>query len=475
LYYDAIIIGSGPNGLAAAIRLAQKNLKVKIFEAMDTIGGGARTAELTLPGFKHDICSAILPLGFGSPFFKKLPLEQHGLEWIHPPVSIAHPFDDGSAVSVTKSFDENLLERSFGKDSNLYRKIFQPLSENWDLIEKDLLGPLRFPSHPIAAAKFGYHAVHSAESFVKKFGNIKTRTFFLGLAAHGILPLNNIFTSAIGLVLGIYAHKYGWPFPKGGTQSLTNALASFFISLGGEIETNTEVKTFEELPSAKAYLFDITPKQLIKITGHKFPNSYLASLKKYKYGPGVFKIDFATDDLIPWTAWECREAAVVHIGGSPEEIIESEESVWKGKLTRVPFIITAQQSLFDATRTPAGKHTVWAYCHVPSGYNEDISELVTNQIERFAPGFRKIILAKTIHTPSAFEKYNPNYVGGDINGGAQTWDQLFTRPVFSLTPYRTPAKGIYICSSSTPPGGGVHGMCGFHAAETVLKDLRIAR
>ncbi|MFO7444979.1 MAG: NAD(P)/FAD-dependent oxidoreductase [Ignavibacteriaceae bacterium] len=469
MQFDAIVIGSGPNGLSSAIRLAQKKLKVKIFEAKDTIGGGGRTAELTLPGFKHDICSAIHPLAIGSPFLKNLPLDKFGLEWVHPPAAVCQPFDDGTALSISKSIEDSA--ECFGDDYDAYKKMMEPLVKNWHLIESDLLGPLRIPKHPFAAARFGYYALFPAESFIKRFKNEKIKSFFLGLAAHAVLPLNNILTTAIGLVLAIYAHKYGWPFPKGGTQSLSDAMASYFISLGGEIETNKEIKSLSELPSAKAYLFDVTPKQLLNIAGNSLSKRYISSLKKFKYGPGSFKMDFAMDGAIPWKAEACRKTATVHIGSTAEEIISSEKCAWQGKLSPRPFLIVAQQSLFDNTRAPKDKHTVWAYCHVPKNFSGNAEELIKNQIERFAPGFKKLILAQKVHTPADLENYNPNYIGGDINGGAQTWDQIFTRPSLSFTPYRTSAKGIYICSSSTPPGGGVHGMCGYHAAETVLKDL----
>jgi phytoene dehydrogenase-like protein len=471
LQYDAVIIGSGPNGLAAGIRLAQKRLNVKIIEAKNTPGGGMRTLELTLPGFKHDICSAIHPLGFASPFFKTLPLDKYGLEWIHPPVSVAHPFDDGTAVFASTSPDESA--ECLGPDFNKYKKVFYPLIKNWELIDKNILGPFRFPPHPLAAAGFGLKAMQSAAGFAGLFSSEKTRGFLLGLAAHGILPLDNIMTSAAGIVLTIYAHKYGWPFPEGGTQSLADALTAYFKSLGGEIECGMIVNNMNQLPPAKAYLFDVTPRQLINITGKRFPASYVRRLSKFKYGPGVFKIDYALDDAIPWKSEACKRTAAVHLGSLPGEIIRSEKNVWEGSLYYRPFVILAQQSLFDKTRAPAGRHTAWAYCHVPHGYKGDAAQLINNQVERFAPGFKKIILSMHIITPAEFEKYNPNYIGGDINGGAQTWDQLFTRPVWSFTPYRTPAKGIYICSSSAPPGGGVHGMCGYHAANTVIKDLFI--
>lgn len=468
--YDAVVIGSGPNGLAAAVTIAKAGYSVKIFEAKKTIGGGMRTSELLRPGFFYDICSAIHPMAAASPFLNKLPLKEHGLKWIYPPVSLAHPFDDGSAVLLKNSVEET--SQTLGIDSENYKKLMNPLLKNWNKIFKDLLGPLSIPSHPIPFTKFGIKALQSAIGFSnRKFNGKYAKGLFAGLAAHSILPLNEIFTSAIGLVLGIVGHASGWPLPEGGSQKIADSLASYFLSLGGEIETDFEVKSLNDLPKSEIILFDITPRQILKICGDKFSSSYKYQLEKYKYGSAVFKVDWILENPIPFKAKECSLAGTVHIGGTIEEIRESEYLVSKGKHSEKPYIILAQQSLFDKTRSPEGKHVGWAYCHVPNNSNFDMTERIENQIERFAPGFKDSIIDKQTTSAPDFEKYNSNYVGGDINGGMQNWRQLFTRPVISLSPYSTSLKGTYICSSSTPPGGGVHGMCGYHAAKKSLKDV----
>jgi phytoene dehydrogenase-like protein len=470
--YDAVVVGSGPNGLAAAIKLAEKGLSVLILEAKETPGGGVRTAELTLPGFLHDVCSAVHPLGYGSPFFKTLPLEKFGLEWIFSPIEMAHPFDDGSAALLYKSIDETA--ESLDEDKDVYKNLMNSLVEDWKKIEADIMGPIKFPSHPFTALKFGLKAIPSAETFSKRyFKGKKAEAFFAGLSAHSFSPLTNLITASFGLVLGIYGHLSGWPFPKGGSQNITKALVSYFESLGGKIQTGINVKSFKDIPSAKAVLFDITPRQLIKIAGNKLPLSYILRLEKYRYGAGAFKIDFALSEPVPFKNDHCRKSCTLHLGGWYKDIKESERRIWEGKSPEKPFTIAVQQSLFDSTRAPHGKHTLWAYCHVPESFDKDISDVLIRQIERFAPGFRDIILEKHIISPKDYEEYNPNYIGGDINGGVQDWRQLFTRPVISFSPYSTPAKGIYLCSSSTPPGGGVHGLCGFHAAKKVIKDLNI--
>lgn len=475
--YDAVIVGSGPNGLAAGIRLAQEGLKVKIFEARDSAGGGCRTAELTLPGFKHDVCSAIHPLAAGSPFFKQLPLDKFGLEWIYSPSVLAHPFEDGNAVLIKQSLLKTseifieLARREKLKKSN-YFKIFSRLISSWIHVEKDFLGPFKFPSHPFKALAFGLKAILPAENFAGIYlKNKYEKSFFAGLSAHSIMPLERPITSAAGIALAVLGHIYGWPFPKGGSQKITDALASYFLSLGGEIETSCLINSIEELPSSKAVLFDLTPKQIIKIAGSRFPEKYKNKLSRFRYGPGVFKIDYALSEPVPFASKECLTAGTMHIGGTLDEISESEKTVWNGSHPEKPFVILAQQSLFDQSRAPEGKHTLWAYCHVPNGSDVNMTERIERQIERFAPGFRDTILAKNTMNTVDMEKYNQNYIGGDINGGIQDLLQFFSRPVWSLSPYKTPGKGIYICSSSTPPGGGVHGMCGYHAAERVIKDL----
>jgi phytoene dehydrogenase-like protein len=467
--FDAVIVGSGPNGLSAAITLQQQGLSVLVLEAMSTIGGGMRTAELTLPGFKHDVCSAIHPLAISSPFFKTLPLQHHGLEFIVPPLSVAHPFDDGRAVSL--HIDISQTARTLGEDEDHYKKLADEITRLWPLIDKDVLAPLSFPADPIALSQFGLKAIQSATRLSKKFSTQKAKGFWAGLAAHSMLPLDYAATSAIGLVLLASAHANGWPIAKGGSQSIANALASYFVSIGGKIEVNKYVKSLTEIPSAKAILFDIGPAQLLQIAGHKFSTLYRSQLQKYRYGMGVFKIDWALDAPIPFRAKPCASAGTVHVGGSFEEIAASERAAWQGRHVEKPFVLLAQQSLFDSTRVPEGKQAAWGYCHVPGGSTKDMTALIENQIERFAPGFKDRILARHTFNCEQMEHYNPNYVGGDINGGSITLDQLFTRPALRLSPYRTSAKGLYLCSSSTPPGGGVHGMCGYHAARRALNDI----
>jgi phytoene dehydrogenase-like protein len=467
--YDAVIIGSGPNGLAAGIFLQQHGLSVLILEAKPTIGGGLRTAELTLPGFKHDICSAVHPLAAGSPFFKTLPLHNHGLEYLYPEVDAAHPFDNGTAAIVKRSIDETA--RLLGSDAQTYLDLFEPLVKSWPALAPDVLGPLHFPKEPLAMAKFGLNALQPATLLAKRFKTMEAKGLFAGMAAHAIQPLNNIATSAIALVLMANAHLGGWPIPKGGSQQIADALASYFLSLGGKIQTDTYVTSLQQLPSAHAVLFDITPKQLLQIAGHKFSPIYKWQLERYRYGDGVFKIDWALDAPIPFTANDCRKAGTVHIGGTLEEIVASEKAPANGQHSDKPYVLLAQQSLLDTSRAPEGKHTAWAYCHVPNGSTKDMTAIIENQIERFAPGFKETILAKHTFNTAQMQEYNPNYIGGDINGGIIDIGQLFTRPALRWSPYKTSAKGLYICSSSTPPGGGVHGMCGYYAAKRVLKDV----
>ena len=467
--YDAIIVGSGPNGLAAAITLAQTGQKVLVFEAKDTIGGGTRTAEITLPGFRHDICSAIHPLGVASPFFRDIPLAEYGLEWITPPVALAHPLDDGRAAFLTRSLEESAA--SLGVDSRAYQRLLAPLVDSWQAILGDILGPLPLPpKHPFALSRFGWLALRSAHALAKKFRDEPARALFAGLAGHGMLPLEEPTTASIGLVLGLLAHAVGWPFPKGGSQAISNAMAAYLETLGGEILTGQEVISLDDLPKSNAILLDITPRQMLQLCGDRLPKRYRRKLEGYRYGPGVCKVDYALSSPIPWRSEECGRAGTVHLGGTLAEISASEKAVWQGRDAEKPLVLLAQQSLFDSSRAPEGQHTTWAYCHVPHGSSQDVSERITTQIERFAPGFRDLILAKHVYSAAQMEAYNPNYIGGDINGGVQDWRQLFTRPVARWSPYTTPMKGVYICSSSTPPGGGVHGMCGYHAAKRVLHE-----
>lgn len=467
--FDAVVVGSGPNGLAAAITMQQQGLSVIILEAKDTIGGGMRTEELTLPGFRHDVCSAIHPMVVSSPFFKTLPLHDQGLQFAYPDVAAAHPFDNGKAAVLKKSVQETAA--LLGRDEQAYLSLMKPVVRDWPLMANDLLGPLRFPAHPFKMAAFGLTGISSAMAVSRRFATAEAKGLWAGMAAHAIQPLSNFATSAFALVLMSAAHLAGWPVPVGGSNQIAGALASYFKSIGGTIQTGTYVKSLSQLPSAHAVLFDVTPRQLLQISGHTFSSIYKWQLEKYRYGMGVFKIDWALDDAIPFTAPQCRKAGTVHLGGTLEEIASSEQASAGGKTADNPFVLLAQQSLFDATRAPEGKHTAWAYCHVPNGSEKDMTAIIEQQVERFAPGFRQRILARHTMNTAQVEEHNPNYIGGDINGGVQDIGQLFTRPVLSLSPYRTSQKGLYICSSSTPPGGGVHGMCGYHAAKRALKDV----
>lgn len=466
---DVVVVGSGPNGLAAAIRLQQAGLNVLIIEGKETIGGGLRSAELTLPGFVHDICSAIHPLAAASPFFKTLPLHKHGLEYIYPPHAAAHPFDDGTAAILTASI--NQTAGLLGDDEAAYLKLMQPVVADWPVLAEELLAPLHLPKHPLAMAGFGLKAIAASTHLSKRFKTREARGLWAGMAAHSIQPLTNLATSAIGLVLMAAGHAGGWPVPKGGSQQIANALVDYFIAIGGKVETSQFITSLKSLPSSHAVLFDITPRQLLAIAGHRFSGLYKWQLERYRYGMGVFKIDFALDGPIPFAAKECSKAGTIHIGNTLEEIVAAEQQTSEGKHPDRPFVLLAQQSLFDNSRAPEGKHTAWAYCHVPNGSTLDRSDAIEQQIERFAPGFRERILAKHVMDTSQLEAYNPNYIGGDINGGIIDISQLFTRPALRYSPYRTSAKGLYICSSSTPPGGGVHGMCGYHAALRVLRDI----
>jgi len=467
--YDAIVVGSGPNGLAAAITMQQAGLSVLLVEAKKIIGGGMRSAELTLPHFVHDVCSAIYPLAVGSPFFKTLPLQQHGLEFIYPTIAAAHPFDNGEAAALHSSLEQTA--QALGEDEQSYLKLMRPLVKDWPQIVADVLGPLHFPKHPIDLARFGLKAITSATYLAKQFRSKEARGLWAGMAAHSIQSLSNVTTSATGLVLMITGHLGGWPMPKGGSNAIADSLAAYFVSLGGTIKTNFYVRSLSQLPSSHAILFDVTPRQLLQIAGYKFSSIYKWQLKRYRYGMGVFKIDWALDGPVPFTAAACLQAGTVHLGNSLEEIVASEQLTSEGKHPEKPFVLLAQQSLFDPSRAPGGKHTAWAYCHVPNGSEVDMTERIERQVERFAPGFRDRIAGRHVMNTAQMEEYNPNYVGGDITGGMMDARQLFTRPALRLSPYKTSAKGIYICSASTPPGGGVHGMCGYHAAKRALRDV----
>ncbi len=469
--YDAIVIGAGPNGLAAAITIARAGKSVIVYEAKETIGGGSRSMELTLPGFVHDVCSAIHPLGLGSTFFRSLPLEQYGLEWIQPPAPLAHPLDNDTVAVLERSIEAT--GATLGTDAQAYKKLMTPFVAHWNRIADAFLGPLRLPplfAHPFELASFGFKAIRPASALAKSlFKEEHARAIFAGMCGHSMLPFDRPTSAAAGLVLGGLGHAIGWPLPRGGSQNIMDAMAAYLRTLGGEIVTGAEVKSLDMLPPARTVLCDITPRQLLHIAGTRLPSSYQRKLQHYRYGPGVFKLDLALDGPIPWRAAACERAGTVHIGGTLPEIAASESAVWRGEHPEKPFVLLAQQSLFDPTRAPAGKHTAWAYCHVPSGSTLDMSERIEAQIERFAPGFRDRILARHTFTAAQLEQYNANYIGGDINGGVQDIWQLFTRPTIQVNPYTTPLKGVYLCSSSTPPGGGVHGLCGYYAATTALK------
>jgi phytoene dehydrogenase-like protein len=468
---DAVVVGAGPNGLSAAIELARCGQRVLVREAAEVVGGGTRTAQLTLPDFLHDVCSAIHPLGAGSPFFNQLPLAAHGLEWIHPPVALAHPFDDGSAAVLDRSIDATVdsLDRS---DDDAYRSLIGPVVAGWDRIVGDALRPLRLPAHPITMARFGLRALRSASGLARsRLNGPRARALFAGIAAHAMMPLERIPTAAIGIVLAAAAHAVGWPLPRGGSQRIADALAGYLSELGGEIEAGAEVSSLDQLPGARAVLLNLTPRQVLRVAGERLPARYRRALARYRYGLGAYKVDWALAAPIPWAAPECRLAGTVHLGASAEEIGLAERQAWAGDPPSVPFVLLTQPSLFDPTRAPPGRHTAWAYCHVPNGSVVDMSRAIEDQVERFAPGFRERILARSSRGPAALEQYNANLVGGDINGGVQDLGQLFFRPVASLNPYATPVSGLYICSASTPPGGGVHGLCGYFAARAALMHL----
>jgi phytoene dehydrogenase-like protein len=466
---DAVVIGSGPNGLAAAIVLAQAGLRVTVFEASDTAGGGLRSSELTLPGFVHDVCSAVHPFAPISPAFRSLPLAQHGLEWVRAPVMFAHPFDDGTAACVVHDIDRTAV--ALGPDGAAYRNLVGRIVERWPRLEGDLLGPPRWPRHPLALARFGVTAVRSARVVAsRRFHDERARGMFAGLAAHGTLPLEHAVTAAFALVLATTAHLAGWVFPRGGAGKLTEALVSCLRSLGGQVVTGVPVRSLDDLPPARAILCDLSPAPFLRIAGSRLPPAYVRRLSRYRYGMGVFKVDWALGAPIPWTAEACARAATVHVGGTLDEIAASERAAWEGRVAERPFVLVAQHSAFDPSRAPAGQHTVWGYCHVPHGSTVDMLPRIEAQIERFAPGFRERVLARHVMTPADLERRNPNYVGGDIAGGVPDAAQLVARP--TLAHYSTPVRGLYLCSASTPPGVGVHGMCGYHAAHRALREIR---
>ena len=469
--YDAVVIGSGPNGLAAAITLAQAGCSVLVCEANATIGGGARSTELTLPGFVHDVCSAVHPLAAGSPFFRTIPLERFGLEWIEPEIPLAHPLDDGSAACLYQ--DVNYTADSLGVDGPAYRRLMKPLARRWRTLANEFLQPmLHLPRHPITVTRFGIPAICPATFLAKfLFRHEEARALFAGIAAHSFLPLEAPVSSAFALVLGLAGHAVGWPIPRGGSQQIPNALAGYMRELGGKIETNHRVENLNDLPKSRAVLLDISVWEFLRIARQQLPSHYRRRLESFRHGPGVFKIDYALSEPVPWKAESCRRAGTIHVGGTMDEIAATERDVSRGKIPERPFVLVAQQSLFDQTRAPGGQHTLWAYCHVPFDCKLDVSDRIESQIERFAPGFGGCILARHTMGPADLARSNPNLTGGDINGGAANLMQLIARPIFSPTPYRTPLPGVYLCSASTPPGGGVHGMCGYHAARLASREI----
>jgi phytoene dehydrogenase-like protein len=466
----ACVIGAGPNGLAAAIVLAQAGLQVEVFEAESQPGGAARTMELTMPGFHHDFGSAVHPMAVGSPFFSTLPLQDYGLEWIHSPAPLAHPLEDGTAVLLERNFDD--AQTALGEDGAAWRGLMEPLAVRWPELAHDILGPLlAWPRHPLLLARFGIRALPSA-SFVARhrFRTERVRALFAGLSAHSVLNLNRTLSASFGVVMGVSAHAVGWPIPRGGAQSITNALSGYLAALGARIHTSTRIEDLRQLPPCNLTLCDLTPQQLLHVSGEKFSPSYRKRLKQYRYGPGVFKVDYALSRPIPWTATDCLRAATVHVGGSMQEIAASEAAMSQGKISERPFVLVAQPTLFDPSRAPKGKHIAWAYCHVPNGSQTNCLENLENQIERFAPGFRDCVLARRVFAPADLETMDANLVGGDISGGAMDIRQLLFRPTWRQ--YRTSVNDVYLCSSSTPPGGAVHGMCGYNAARMALRRLK---
>jgi phytoene dehydrogenase-like protein len=471
---DAIVVGAGPNGLAAAITLARAGRSVVVYEASSTPGGGARSAELTLPGFIHDPCSAIHPTAVASPFFRSLRLERHGLEWIHPDAPVAHPLDGGRAVVLERSVAATagrIDAAGTGRDGHSWERLFNgPVRAAGDLAPELLGPPVHLPRHPVALARFGLPSLLPATTLARlAFRGPPARALFAGLAAHSMVALDRPVTASFGMAMGIFAHGFGWPMARGGSGRITDALVAELTGLGGTILTGHRVESLDALPQARAFLLDVTPRQLLAITGGRLPAAYRRRLGRFRLGPGVFKVDWALSDPIPWTAHGVGRAATVHLGGTMAEIARAESEVAGGRHPERPFVLLVQQTPFDPARAPAGKHTAWAYCHVPNGSAVDMTAAIEAQVERFAPGFRDLILARSTRDSAAMEAYDENYLGGDINGGLADWRQLLFRPVPALDPYATPARGIYLCSSSTPPGGGVHGMSGYLAARSALR------
>ena len=468
---DAVVVGAGPNGLAAAVALARAGHSVLVVEASNEIGGGTRSAELTLPGFVHDVCSAVHPMGELSPCFRELPLSEHGLMWLHPRCSVAHPLDDGPAVMLHRSLERT--GEGLGRDARAWARLVGPFVARADALLADAMAPLRVPSHPLLLLRFGLRAAFSANRLARLcFREARARALLAGCAAHSILPLTQPLTAAMGVLFAVTGHVVDWPVARGGSQAIGRALASYLGNLGGRIETGRRVERLRDLPDARVVLFDTSPDQLARIAGDALPSGYRRRLGRYRYGPGAFKLDWALDGPIPWRDPGCREASTVHVGGTLEEICASERDMFDGRHNDRPFLILCQQSEVDPTRAPAGRHTGYAYCHVPHGSTVDRADAIERQVERFAPGFRDRILARHATGPADFERLNPNYVGGAITGGVADLFQLWNRPVTRLDPYSTPNPRLFLCSASTPPGGGVHGQCGYWAARSALARLR---
>ncbi len=469
--YDAVVIGSGPNGLAAAATLVREGLSVLVVEGHAEPGGGARTAELTLPGFRHDVCSAVHPMAMASPLLNALHLEKFGLEWCHPETLLAHPLDGGRAGFMKQSLAAT-CEGLEADDGKRWAALFEHLAAHAPRLWPMLLGPVtRLPRHPVLMTRFGLKAMRSAVGLVRGFKSEEARALIAGNAAHSVVPLHFPFSGAVAMALGVAGHSTGWPVAKGGSSAIVHALCRYIEAMGGEIVCGWRIRSLDELPPSDAVLCDTGPHQLAAIAGQALPASYQNRLRRYQYGPAVYKLDLALSEAIPWENAHCRTAGTVHVGGTFAEVAASEQAAWDGRECATPMVLVGQQSLCDASRAPAGKHTVWAYCHVPKGWPGDASEAILGQIERFAPGFRDTILATHQMGPADYERYNPNNVQGDIVGGAMMPTQLFTRPLWQWNPYTTPSPRVFLCSSSTPPGGGVHGMCGWHAARTVLQKV----
>jgi phytoene dehydrogenase-like protein len=470
--YDAIVVGAGPNGLAAAIRVAQHGFSTLVLERNKEVGGACRTEELTLPGFQHDVGSGVHPLALGSPFFSSLSLEKYGLAWRQPELPLAHPINHTEVATLRRSISEtgNVL----GRDARAYRKLFEPIVSRWQNLLEEFLQPIiHFPKYPWQMATFGNLALTSIDHLIRnRFSGEPGKALLAGLAAHSFVPLTDPGSSGFALLLGMMAHAIGWPIPVGGAQAIARALSQHFQALGGKVQTDVSVTTLRQLPESRVVLFDVTPRQLVQILGSLLPSGYRRKLERFKYGPGIFKIDYALDGPIPWVHPDCEKAGTVHLGGTFQEIAQAEYQVSRGRHAEHPFLLLSQPTVVDATRAPLNRHVAWVYGHVPNGSSWDMTKSFEKQIGRFAPEFKDRVLASRVTSSAELERINPNLIGGSITGGANNLWQLVARPILSAAPYRTPLKGVYLCSSSTPPGGGVHGMCGFHAANAALRDLQ---